>query len=134
MRNIIACKFINLQHVALKWNMTDIVSKHWLHQKVYEKILKPILHFKGDTNKLVNKHEYGVSSISELFEDLEDPDFYIDKISADPIDGQSMGSDKSNFTLGKLASTELLETLSELNSFKYFFFPLFAINFLFYYF
>ena len=63
---------------------------------------------------LVNEYKYGVSNISELFEDPEDPDFYIDKTSTDPIDGLSMGSDKSNFTLGELASTELLETLSEL--------------------
>ena len=93
--------------------MADIVSKHWSYQKVYEKILKPILHFKGDTSTLVNEYEYGVSNISELFEDPEDPNFYIDKTSTDPIDGLSMGSDKSNFTLGELVSTGILETLSE---------------------
>ena len=49
-----------------------------------------------------------------MFEDPEDPDFCIDKTSTDPIDGLSMGSDKSNFTLGELVSTEILETLSEL--------------------
>ena len=94
--------------------MADVVSKHWSYQKVYDKILKPILHFKGDTGTLVNEYEYGVSDISELFEDPEDPNFYIDKTSTDPIDGLSMGSDKSNFTLGELVSTEILETLSEL--------------------
>ena len=65
---------------------------------------------------LVNEYKYGVSNISELFKDPEDPDFYIDKTSTDPIDGLSMGSDKtnkSNLTLGELASTGILETLSE---------------------
>ena len=83
------------------------------YQKVYEKILKQILHFKGDTSTLVNEYEYGVSDISEMFEDPEDPDFYIDKTSTNPIDGLSMGSDNSNFTLWELASKELSETLSE---------------------
>ena len=112
-RNIIACKFVNLQHIASEWNMADVVSKHWSYQKVQDKIIKPILHFKGDTGTLVNEYEYGVSDILELFEDPEDPNFYIDKTSTDPIDGLSMGSDKSNFTLGELASTGILETLSE---------------------
>ena len=93
--------------------MADVVSKHWSYQKVYKKILKPILHFKGDTSTLVNEYKYGVSNISELFEDPEDPDFYIDKTSTDPINGLSMGSDKSNLTLGELVSTGILETLSE---------------------
>ena len=76
--------------------------------------MKPILHFKGDTSTLVNEYEYGVSNISELFEDPDDPDFYyIDKTSTDPIEGSSMGSDKSNLTLGELVSTGILETLSE---------------------
>ena len=75
--------------------------------------MKPILHFKGNTGTLVNEYEYGISNISELFKDLKDPDFYIDKTSTDPIDGISMGSDKSNFTLGELVSTGILETLSK---------------------
>ena len=57
--------------------------------------------------------KYGVGNISELFEDPEDSDFYIDKTSTDSIDGLSMGSDKSNLTLGELVSTGILETLSE---------------------
>ena len=68
--------------------MADVVSKHWSYQKVYEKILKPILHFKGDTSTLVNEYEYGVSVISGLFEDPEDPDFYIDKTSTWSINGE----------------------------------------------
>ena len=48
-----------------------------------------------------------------MFEDPEDPDFYIDKTSTGPIDGLSMGSDKSNLTVGELVSTGILETLSE---------------------
>ena len=91
--NIIACKFVNLQHVASEWNMADVISKHWSYQKVYEKILKPILHFKGDTSALVNEYKYGVSNISELFEDPKDPDFYIDKTSTDPINQWSINGD-----------------------------------------
>ena len=52
---IIACKFVNLQHVASEWNMADVISKHWSYQKVYKKILKPILHFKGDTSALLGR-------------------------------------------------------------------------------
>ena len=52
-RNTIACKFINLQHVSSEWNMANVVSKHWSYQKVYNNILKPVLHYKGNTKVLV---------------------------------------------------------------------------------
>ena len=39
--NILAAKFINLQHLSLQFNIADIVSKHWSYQSVYANILRP---------------------------------------------------------------------------------------------
>ena len=51
-RNIIAARYINLQHLKSKFNLSEVVSKHWLYQSVYKGLLKPVFYFEGDTGHL----------------------------------------------------------------------------------
>ena len=51
-RNIIAAKYINLQHLRSQFSIADVVSKHWSYQSVYEGFLKPAFYFEGDTGHL----------------------------------------------------------------------------------
>ena len=39
---------INISHIPSKYNLTNILSKHWSHQASYENLVKPLLHFHGD--------------------------------------------------------------------------------------
>jgi hypothetical protein len=58
-----ACGFINLQHINLEANVSNILSKHWGYQACWE-LIRPILHFEGDTGNLfyddtgIENHEY----------------------------------------------------------------------------
>ena len=51
-RNIIAARYINLQHLKSEFNLADVVSKHWSYQSVYKGLLKTAFYFKGDTGHL----------------------------------------------------------------------------------
>lgn len=50
-RSLIACGFINLQHINSEPNVSDILSKHWgcISSCL---LLKPIFHFEGNTGAL----------------------------------------------------------------------------------
>jgi hypothetical protein len=50
-RSLIACGYINLQHLKSECNTADILTKHWGYQSAYELIL-PIFHFGGNTAAL----------------------------------------------------------------------------------
>ena len=79
-RNIIAAKYINLQHINSEFNIADIVSKHWSYQSVYDNILRPLFHFEGDTGLLADDDVENYFNCRPFtFEDL-----------------QSMGSIKTN--------------------------------------
>jgi hypothetical protein len=46
-----ACRLINLQHIKLEANVSDVLSKHWGNQACWE-LIQPIFHFGGDTGSL----------------------------------------------------------------------------------
>ena len=47
-RSMIACGYINLQHIKSECNIADILTKHWGYQGTYE-LIRPIFHFGGNT-------------------------------------------------------------------------------------
>ena len=50
-RSMIACGYINLQHLKSECNIADILTKHWGYQSTYE-LIRPIFHFGGNTAAL----------------------------------------------------------------------------------
>jgi hypothetical protein len=50
-RSLIACGYINLQHLRSEYNIADILTKHWGYQSTYE-LIRPIFHFGGNTAAL----------------------------------------------------------------------------------
>ena len=52
--NIIAAQYINLQHLKSEFNISDLVSKHWHYQSVYDTLLKPTFYYEGDTGHLID--------------------------------------------------------------------------------
>ena len=81
-RNILAAKFINLQHISSEFNLANIVSKHWSYQSVYANILRPTFYFEGDTGHLFE-------------DDTLTVDCYTEFDIANNITVQSMGNEKS---------------------------------------
>ena len=71
-RNIIAAQYINLQHLNSQFNISDILSKHWSYQSVYENILKPVFYFEGDTGHLFEDDTLFVDRYTEIIEDDND--------------------------------------------------------------
>ena len=65
-RNILTAKFINLQHINSKFNISDIVSKHWSYQSVYANLLWPTFYFEGDTGHLFDDDTLTVNCYSEF--------------------------------------------------------------------
>ena len=55
-RDLISKGFISLIHIALEFNASDVLSKNWKYQALYNNILKPFLHYKGSVgNFYINK-------------------------------------------------------------------------------
>jgi hypothetical protein len=50
-RSLIACGYINLQHLKSECNIANILTKHWGHQSTYE-LIRRIFHFGGNTAAL----------------------------------------------------------------------------------
>jgi hypothetical protein len=50
-RSLIACGYINLQHLESEYNIANIPTKHWGYQSMY-KLIRPIFHFGGNTAAL----------------------------------------------------------------------------------
>jgi hypothetical protein len=46
-RSLIACGYINLQHLKSKCNIADILTKHWGYQSTYA-LIRPTFHFGGN--------------------------------------------------------------------------------------
>ena len=61
-RNVIAAKYINLQHLRSHFNLSEVVSKHWSYQNVYNCLLKPAFYFEGDTGHLFEDDLFYVNS------------------------------------------------------------------------
>lgn len=57
-REAVAAKVINFQHIAGALNPADILSKHWGYQQVWP-TLQAVLFWKGDTMDLYNRKEGG---------------------------------------------------------------------------
>ena len=64
--NILAAKFINLQHINSEFNILDIVSKHWSYQLVYAKLFWPTFYFEGDTGHLFDDDTLTFDCYSEF--------------------------------------------------------------------
>ena len=99
---MVAKGFINISHIPSEYNLADILSKHWSHQASYENLIKPLLHFHGDSDNLI----IDLVNISELnhhgftaipFDDKCDiqlfhtSDFVL-------MDGHAMGSETNHST------------------------------------
>ena len=44
--------YINLQHLASKWNFADILTKNWSYQSSYNELIQPIFYHSGNTAAL----------------------------------------------------------------------------------
>ena len=55
--DLISKDFINLIHIASEFNASDILSKYWEYQRLYDNILKPFLHYKGNIGNLYINNE-----------------------------------------------------------------------------
>ena len=43
-RSVISQGYINLQHLVLEWNITDILTKSWSYQCSYYELIQPVFH------------------------------------------------------------------------------------------
>ena len=50
-RSLMACGFINLQHIASEANISDILSKQWTYKSSWP-LIRPVLNFEGNTGTL----------------------------------------------------------------------------------
>ena len=48
-RSMVACGYINMQHVKSEYNFADFLSKHWSYQSTYPWLIRPLMHHCGDT-------------------------------------------------------------------------------------
>ena len=44
--------YINLQHLASKWDFTDILTKNWSYQSSYHELIQPVFHHSGKIGAL----------------------------------------------------------------------------------
>ena len=51
-RSMISQEYINMQHIASKWNFTDILTKHWSYQSSYHELIRPVFRHAGNTAAL----------------------------------------------------------------------------------
>ena len=52
-RSMVACGYINMQHVKSEYNFADFLSKHWSYQSTYPWLIRPLTHHCGDTRDLL---------------------------------------------------------------------------------
>ena len=45
-------RHISMQHIASKWNFSDILTKHWSYQSSYYELMHPAFHHAGNTAAL----------------------------------------------------------------------------------
>ena len=43
-RSMVAQGYINMQHIASKWNFSDILTEHWSYQSSYHEFIQPVFH------------------------------------------------------------------------------------------
>ena len=41
-----------MQHIASKYNFSDILTKHWSYQGTYHELIQPVFHHAGNTASL----------------------------------------------------------------------------------
>ena len=82
-RSMISREYINLQHLASKWNFTDILTKNYFYQNSHHELIQPVFHHSGNTAILFldDTLELGVSiTEGSIFGILES-----EKRSAQPL-------------------------------------------------
>ena len=45
-------RYINLQHLASKWNFADSLTKNWFYQSSYHELIQPVFHHSENTARL----------------------------------------------------------------------------------
>ena len=51
-RCMISQGYVNMLHIAFKYNFADILTKHWGHQGTYYELTQPVFHHEGNTATL----------------------------------------------------------------------------------
>ena len=51
-RSMTSRGYINLQHLASRWNFADILTKNWSYQSSYHELIQPVFHHSGNTAAL----------------------------------------------------------------------------------
>jgi hypothetical protein len=69
-RSLMVCGLINLQHIKLQANVSDILSKHCGYQACWE-LIQPIFHFRGDTGKFTTISDLRNFHDGECYHDVE---------------------------------------------------------------
>ena len=52
-RSILSQGYIHLMHIKSEFNCSDILTKHWGYNSVWQHILQPLFHYAGDTGNLI---------------------------------------------------------------------------------
>ena len=48
-RSMVSRRYINMLHIASKYNFADILIKHWNCHGTYHELVQPVFHHKGNT-------------------------------------------------------------------------------------
>ena len=51
-RSMTSQGYINLQHLASRWNFADILTKNWSYQSRYHELIQPVFYHSGNTAAL----------------------------------------------------------------------------------
>ena len=51
-QSMISRGYINLQHLASKWNFAGILTKNWSYQTSYHELIQPVFYHPGNTAAL----------------------------------------------------------------------------------
>ena len=65
-KSMLSRGYINMQHIASKWNFSDISTKHWSYQSSYHELIQPVFHHFGST-------------VALFFDDILEVDVFIAK-------------------------------------------------------
>ena len=51
-RSMTSKGYVNMLHIAFKYNFVDILTKHWGHQGTYYELIQPVFRHEGNTAAL----------------------------------------------------------------------------------
>ena len=95
-RNMVAKGFIHISHIPSKYNLADILSKHWSHQASYNNLIKPLLNFHSDADDLIESVEISTLAQHGITITPLDDKYDIQLLSTGEFalkDGYAMGSE-----------------------------------------